>query len=334
MRIYKTTPVNPSVKNSTNTSFITKAKVNNYVSSKLPNFTEFRGSARVPLPAPVQSEKILNATGSIRYPKAYIFIPFEKMDTDMIAQIISINKSRVLQDKMPYPIIFSGSEESIKNSYRTFIKERRKASPLKYFPSILYKKFSKYINKSNIDTLHTHRSKETEMIGDYLALKKMFFIPLNQINTSQLEKIYIIGHSSAGSSKLSSKSGSTKSIDKVSQDLKSIIEQATLPIDVRLLACSGADRETATSFDKETLLANSKILDGKSPLGQYMANAFAREGVSNVRVQAYHGLGIMQGNTYYHKSRTLKKDILNQVLKIERARDYRRDFFPRNSEYS
>ncbi|ACQ67849.1 hypothetical protein BJP41_03835 [Candidatus Williamhamiltonella defendens] len=61
-----------------------------------------------------------------------------------------------------------------------------------------------------------------------------------------------------------------------------------------MLSCSGADRETETSFDKKALLANSKTLDGKSPLGQNMANVFAREGVSNVRVQAYHGVGIMR----------------------------------------
>lgn len=258
--------------------------------------------------------------------KAYIYATF--FNKDMITQAIEINASRVLQGKEPYPILSSDSQKLMETGLASYIESNRDA--FKRVES-LSTKVDKYLNKTSIEALHKKAPVKIKVLGALLALRKTPIISLDKANPKILEKIYIVGHGFAGSNMIAATPDGSKSV-KTSEMVVSEIKQLinSIPdkkIDIRMMQCESADRETAMTMNKAALAENAQSKEGAQPLARYMADALSRQGIQ-ATVQGYHGLGVSWAYQNLHQTRALASDYDTDNYKFTpyRASEYRRAF--------
>jgi hypothetical protein len=159
-------------------------------------------------------------------------------------------------------------------------------------------------------------------------------------------KIYLLGHGSPGTNELS---GGTLHADFLSEnrlDVKEIVKQLARGglgksfVDIRSISCSGADAlYSGNLFDKDALIdATYDPVGKKKPFGEHLADEFGKEGFGNVKVKAYHGLGLMYadsingGSKYQHnripKMTDAKGNIIYDPKQYVRSSDVAEIFKP------
>lgn len=258
--------------------------------------------------------------------EAYIYVPF--CNQDMVLSAMAVNVPRVLQGKPPYPLLTTESVPRMQDQIRNFLdSDILKIRNISEFSE----KLKPFLSKKDIEALYKARPTLIKRIGEYLALKQMTVVSMQTANVSVLRKIYISGHGQAGVPAIASDLGKTskmKTVNELAGDLKGLLIKAERTIDLRLLACEGADRETAISMDKAYLAENTKSVDQSKPLAQHMSDALSNQGV-NARVFGYHGLHASRSEGHLHQAVTLNGDRDKNRNVFFRASEFRREFFPK-----
>ncbi|WP_145588149.1 hypothetical protein [Yersinia aldovae] len=258
--------------------------------------------------------------------KAYIYAPFFSKDT--VLHAIELNVSRVLQGKEPYPILSANPEKLIKTGLKNYTDENKKtlANGAEY-----QRRFSEVLNKVSIEDAFKSSPLKLKRLGEYLALKNTPIISLDKANPTLLEKIYIVGHGRAGSNLIySGEHGpdSFKSTDMLANEIKGLISQVPgHKIDVRMMQCHSADRETVSKMDSAVLNQAAMSLNGIKPLAQYMSDSLHKNGIDTT-TYGYPGMGVSRSHRHLHHVRALKSEFVTHKDKslLYRASEFRRAF--------
>lgn len=249
-------------------------------------------------------------------PKGVIYCPFS--NEDMVMQAMGINTARVLKGKEPFPIICSMLDRGlIKTSINEF-KNKEFQGRLKD-GEFYEKKMAPYIQSVGIEHLHKALPKETKILGEYQALKRLNVVDPKSLPDKVIENIYVVGHGEAGRPHLfettKCDSGS-KSIADAMKDLYTIVGNKVKPdVKVKITACESADRETLKSFEKIGDISERKR--GTEPLAK-SAKSEANKYFPQSRVFGYHGLGISRGNDYISNARCLVSDFNEENGKVKK----------------
>ncbi|CRY25538.1 TPA: hypothetical protein PXR55_003146 [Yersinia enterocolitica] len=257
--------------------------------------------------------------------KAYIYCPF--FTKDMIVQAIEINVPRVLQGKTPYPILSMDTGQLRSVGVKEYVNKMKKY--LVYRESYFNENTS-FLNKKSIEKMHKNDPVGTKRLGEYLALKQIKLISLDKANPTILEKIYIVGHGRAGENSISSGEGKRKNSSNVVSEIKKLIKSAQgheRTVEIRMMQCESADRETISSMDKRTLDESAKIKNGRQPLAQHMSNALKDIGI-DTKVYGYHGNGVNSWIQNIHRSRVLEHEFMEGRNTTYRASEHRQVFSP------
>ncbi|ARR51732.1 hypothetical protein ETN89_21035 (plasmid) [Photobacterium damselae subsp. damselae] len=121
--------------------------------------------------------------------------------------------------------------------------------------------------------------------------QRCFYI--RQVDLSQYNKLYILGHGSAGNSKILSGNTIVNSEELVTFLEKSNILKSIK--DIRLTSCGSADCFKLPSIKKEDVEKSREILN-KSDKGTSLLTSIStllwKQGYTDIRISGYHGQGV------------------------------------------
>lgn len=270
---------------------------------------------------PVNIKRISNV------PNGVIYCPFS--NEDMVMQAMGINTARVLKGKEPLPIICSMLNRGLLKATINEFKNKELQGRLKD-GEVYEKKMTPYIQSVGVENVHKALPKETKILGEHLALKRLTVVDPKSLPDNVIENIYVVGHGEAGRPHLfettKCDSGS-KLIADAMKDLHTIIGNKVKPdVKIKITACESADRETLKSFEKTGDISERKR--GTEPLAK-SAKSEANKYFPQSRVFGYHGLGISRGYDYISNARCLVSDFNEEngtVNKWKKASTVRTEF--------
>ncbi|MGW7678712.1 hypothetical protein [Shewanella sp. S23-S33] len=235
-----------------------------------------------------------------------IYSPFN--NEDMVIQAMGINTARVLNGKMPLPIICSTLNREVLKSAIYEFKDKELQGRLKDGASYA-EKISPYIKSLGVKIVHDAFPLETKTLGEYQSINRLEVVDPNSISNMSIENIYVIGHGEAGRPHLYETvrcDSVSKSIADVIGEINSLLrEKVKFGVKIKMTVCESADRETLVSFDMQDNIVQRRR--GSEPLAKSAKTETAKL-FPEARVFGYHGLGISRGSNYISNARCLDAD--------------------------